>query len=59
MLSNLTIALFLGAGTGAWIFAKMMRHTGNNTKSSIIVAIVSGALILLIFAAILDKLFKH
>ncbi len=38
MFSGTVIALMLGAGTSAWVYSQVMRRTGNNTKSSVIVA---------------------
>lgn len=37
-MSNQLTALMFGAGFGCWIYAMMMRRTGSNTKTSLIVA---------------------
>lgn len=42
MASNFVIGLLLGAGFGAWVYAKMMRSTGNNVQNSLIVAGCAG-----------------
>lgn len=33
-MSNWIIGLLLAVGAGTWIYSKLMRTTGNNTKSS-------------------------
>ena len=37
-----SVVAVLAAGTAAWVYAKMMRRTGNNTQSSLIVAGICG-----------------
>lgn len=44
-MSNAFIALLLALGSSAWIYSKLMRTTGNNTRSAITVAVVSGLFI--------------
>jgi hypothetical protein len=39
-------------GASAWIYAKLMRRSGNNTKQSIIVTVIAGAVIFLVFFSI-------
>lgn len=39
------IALLFAIGASAWIYTKIMRTTGNNTKSSLITAGLSGLLL--------------
>jgi hypothetical protein len=38
MFGNATIALLLSLGFAAWVYAKIMRSSGNNTKSALTVA---------------------
>jgi hypothetical protein len=38
MFSNLTVGLLLGLGFGAWVYGKMQRQTGGDTKNSLVVA---------------------
>jgi hypothetical protein len=38
MFGNTTIALLFSLGFAAWVYAKTMRSTGSNTKTSLIVA---------------------
>lgn len=47
-MSNFLIALLVGASFGTWVFSKQMRRTGNNTKTSVIVAGMSGLIALVI-----------
>jgi hypothetical protein len=42
MFSNLTIGFLLGAGFGAWVYSKMYRSTGGNTKNALVVATIAG-----------------
>jgi hypothetical protein len=53
MFSNLTIGFLFGAGCGAWIYSKMLRSTGGNAKSALIVAACSGALIMILATILL------
>lgn len=41
-MSNAVIGLFFGCGLGGFIYSKMIRQTGGNTKSSIIIAVLVG-----------------
>lgn len=44
-MSNAFIALLLALGSSAWIYSKLMRSTGNNTRSAVAAAAISGVLI--------------
>lgn len=46
-MSTVVIALLIAVGIAAWIYSKLMRSTGGNTRDSII---VSAVLAVLIFA---------
>jgi hypothetical protein len=59
MFSNFTIGLILGIGFGGWVYAKMQRQTGGNTKSSLIVAGACGLMALLLAVIVLGMLFKE
>lgn len=59
MFSYTVIALIIGVGSGAWLYGRFQRSTGNNTKSSVISATVSGAVIFVILWILLEILFKH
>ena len=41
-MNNGLVALMFGVGLGGWVYYQMMRHTGNNTKSSLIAAGLAG-----------------
>lgn len=52
-MGNGVIAFFAAAAAMAWIYSKMMRKTGQNMQSSIIVVVISGIFIfLLVFFAL-------
>lgn len=44
-MSNAFIAFLLAIGSSAWIYSKLMRSTGNNTRSALTAAAISGLLI--------------
>lgn len=50
MFSDITISLLFAIGASAWIYAKTMRSTGNNTTGSLVVA---GGLAVLLFLTML------
>lgn len=47
-MGNGVIAFFAAVAAMAWIYSKMMRKTGQNMQSSIIVVVISGILIFLV-----------
>jgi hypothetical protein len=59
MFSNLTIGFLMGAGVGAWVYSKLSRSTGGNTKSALIVATCAGlgamVLLTIILGAVIPK----
>jgi hypothetical protein len=59
MFSNLLIAIFLGLGTGAWIYAKFQRSSGNNTKNSAIAAGITVLIVVIVTTIILQFVFKY
>lgn len=48
----------MGAGFGAWVYSKMMRSTGSNVKSSLVVAAVAGVFGMLIVSTLLGIFVK-
>ena len=58
MLSNAMVAFFLAIGSAGWIFAKTQKTSGNNTKSSLTVAGISGGLIFLLTLIVMSLIFK-
>ncbi len=59
MLSNLMIGFLVGAGFGAWIYSKVIRSTGGNTKNAIVVAGIAGFLALAVVTILMGIIFKH
>ena len=57
-MSNALIALFFAGGAGAWIYAKLNRSTGNNTKSAGIAAAISALFIFVLLYFILGLIVK-
>lgn len=55
-MSNLLIALLIAVGCGGWIYGKMYRHSGGLSSQALIVAGVSGAVILLISWTVLNMI---
>lgn len=44
-MSNAFIALILAVGAGTWVYSKLLRTTGNNVRSAITAALISGVLL--------------
>lgn len=58
MFSNLTIGLIAGLGLAAWIYSKIMRSSGGNTRSALIVASSGGVGAMVLITIILGIIFK-
>ncbi len=58
MFSNLTIGFLVGAGGGAWVYSKVFRSSGGNTKNALIVAGCAGVGAMVLVATILGAIFK-
>jgi hypothetical protein len=43
-MSNAVIAFLIALSGGVWLYTKLMRTTGSNTKNSLIASAISGAL---------------
>jgi len=54
-MGNGIIAFLVAISASVWIYSKVMRSSGNNTKSSITVAVISG-LCIFVAALLLLKL---
>lgn len=52
-MSNGIISFLFATGFAGWVYAKVLRSTGNNTQTALIVAAVSGLLAFLLFNTIL------
>jgi uncharacterized membrane protein SpoIIM required for sporulation len=54
MFSNAFVALIIAGGLGVWIYNKLMRQTGGNTKSSLTGAAVSAGIIFLVVVTLVS-----
>lgn len=52
-MSNFLVSLFLALGTGAWAYSFTYHRTGGNTRNSLVVAGVCGAIVFLVLFLIL------
>ncbi len=57
-MSNAITGLLFGVGLSAWVYSKMMRQTGGNTKNSVIIAILAGLAGFLLIFSLLGVLFE-
>jgi hypothetical protein len=57
MFSNVTIALLISLSSGAWIYTKTQRSTGNNTQTSLIVAGISAGILFILTLIVLGLVF--
>jgi predicted ABC-type exoprotein transport system permease subunit len=57
-MSNFVISILFALGTGAWIYNRLLRTTGNNKKSALIAAVIAGAVICLILDFVLGSIIK-
>lgn len=54
MFGNTTIALIFSIGFAGWVYAKMQKQTGGNTKTAIIVAVGAALVAFLILGYLLS-----
>jgi ABC-type sugar transport system permease subunit len=52
-MGNSLIAFLVSCGISAWIYSKMMRQTGNNTKSAMTVAVLLAIIIFVVVIILL------
>jgi len=52
------VALLFAIGAGTWVYTKVMRTTGGNTKNAAIVACISGAFAFVVLLLILNTIDK-
>ena len=57
MLPNFVVGLIASVSVGAWVYAKTMRQTGNNTKSALTTAGVTGLITFIVIFIIITTLF--
>jgi hypothetical protein len=58
MFTDLTIGFLVGVSLAAWVYTKLMRSSGGNTKSAAVAAFITGLLALIIVTAVLGLVFK-
>jgi len=51
------VSLFFTVGATTWLYTKLMRRSGNNTKQSVIVSAVAFAVIFLVSFSITSLIF--
>jgi len=55
-MSDFVIAFFVAIAGGTWLYNRLMRHTGNNTKNSLVAAGASAVLLFILMIIILEIL---
>ncbi|MCA9347780.1 hypothetical protein KC867_00040 [Candidatus Saccharibacteria bacterium] len=55
-MSNVMVAFLFSLGASAWIYTKMMKSNGGQTKSALTVAGVVAFILFLFLLTVLDKL---
>lgn len=58
MFSNLTIGLVAGIGFGGWVYSKIYRSSGGNTRNALVVAGCSGLGLMVLVVVVLGIVFK-
>lgn len=53
-MSPIVVALLFAVGAGTWVYTKIMRSTGDNTKNSAITAGIAGIFAFVIMLLILN-----
>lgn len=53
-MSTWLAALFFSVGASTWIYTKLQRTSGNNTRRSLIATAIAGVLIFVVFYFILN-----
>jgi len=59
MFGNALIGFLLAVGAAAWVYSKMMRKTGNNTKQAVITATIVGGVVFLVVASLLSVISQN
>ncbi len=57
-MSSRLVGFLLGAGVAAWVYSKIMRSTGGNSRNSLIVAGVAGLLAMIVMTMIMNAINK-
>lgn len=53
---NLMVSLFAGAGVATWVYAKIMRSSGGNTQSALIVTGFAGLAAFVVMMLIMNAI---
>ena len=59
MTSNLMIGFIAGLGLAAWVYSKIYRSSGGNTKNALIVAAAAGFGAMVLLIIVLGIFFKQ
>lgn len=59
MASNFLIGFLFGIGVGGWVYSKVIRSTGGNTKNSLVAAGVAALFAMLILTTLLSAFIKR
>jgi len=54
-MSAFVVTLMFTAGAATWIFTKLQKYSGNNTRQSVIATSVAGLFIFIVFFYIASK----
>jgi hypothetical protein len=57
-MSPIIVSLLFAAGASTWIYTKLQRYSGNNTRQSLIAVAVSAVLIFIVFLFIFNSIIK-
>ena len=57
-MSNVLVGFLLGAGLAAWVYSKVMRSSGGNTKNAAIVAASAGVGAMVVMTLIMGAINK-
>ena len=50
------VSIFAGVGVAGWVYSKIMRSTGGNAQSSLIVAGAAGLAVAVVMGIIMSKI---
>ncbi len=57
-MSNQLTGILFGIGFAGWVYTQMMRQTGGNAKSSLIVTVLAGLTGFFVIYSLLDTFFS-
>lgn len=56
-MSNFLISLLVAISAGTWVFSKMVKQSGGDRKTSVIVGAIAGILVLIVVKVTIDNFF--